>query len=88
MAYAHKTLGNVENPEGLDKQVSIPGATLVLGGALVGAYIGLQIGGGVGAAIGALVGAFIGAFAAGYIKRFKVILHPNGKVDVEYETRF
>lgn len=86
--YASETVGSVSNPEGIRREVSVPGAALVLGGAAIGTYVGLNIGGSVGAAVGALVGAFIGALAAGYIKRLKVILHPNGKVEVEYETRF
>lgn len=82
------TLGKVENLEGISREVSISGVTLILGGAAIGAYVGVQIGGGVGAAVGALVGAFVGALAAGYIKRLKVILHRDGSVEVEYETRF
>ena len=70
------------------KEVSVPGATLILGGAAVGTYIGLQLGGPYGAAVGALVGSFVGAFAAGYIKKVTVVWKPNGEVRVEYETRF
>lgn len=88
MAIETTTLGAVYNPGYISREVTVPGATLVLGGAVAGAYVGLKIGGPVGAAVGTLVGAFVGALAAGYIKRFKVILHPNGKVEVEYETRF
>ena len=88
MTFTSKTLGAVQNPEGVEKTVSIPGATLILGGALIGTYIGVQIGGPVGAAVGALVGTFVGAMAAGYIKNFKVILHKNGTVEIVYETRF
>ena len=88
MSIASKYVGTVNNPTGEKREVSIPVATLILGGALVGTYVGIQIGGGPGAAVGALVGAFVGSFAAGYIKNFKVIMHPDGKVEVEYETLF
>lgn len=81
-------LGSVDNPGHRRREATVPGVFLVLGGAAVGTYVGLKIGGPEGAAVGALVGAFVGALAAGYIKRFKVILHPGGKVEVEYETRF
>ena len=88
MSYQTKVLGTVDNPEALYKEVSIPGMTLVLGGAAIGTYVGLQVGGGAGAAVGALIGAFVGSLAAGYIKRCKVVLHSDGTVEVEYETRF
>jgi outer membrane lipoprotein SlyB len=88
MAIETTTLGTVYNPGYISREVSIPGATLILGGAIVGTYVGLQIGGPVGAAVGVLVGAFVGALAAGYIRRFRVILRPDGTVEVEYETRF
>lgn len=81
-------LGTVANPQYLEREVSIPSVVLILEGSVIGTYIGFKIGGGVGAAVGVLVGAFVGALAAGYIKRFKVILHRNGSVEVEYETRF
>lgn len=88
MTFASKTLGTVQNPEEIETTVSIPGAMLILGGALIGTYIGVKIGSTVGAAVGALVGAFVGALAAGYIKNFKVLLHKNGSVEITYETRF
>jgi uncharacterized protein YcfJ len=88
MSYESMTIGQVANTAGEYKDVSIPGALLILGGAAVGTYVGLQIGGGIGAAVGALVGGFIGALAAGFIKEFSVTLYPDGKVDVWYETRF
>ena len=83
-----ESLGHVDNPTRERKEVSIPGVTLILGGAAVGTYIGFQIGGPHGAAVGALVGSFIGAFAAGLIKKFKVIFKADGEVVIEYETRF
>jgi hypothetical protein len=88
MTSASKDIGSVENPTGVERVVSIPGAILVLGAAAVAAYIGFKIGGPVGSAVGTLVGAFVGALGAGYIKRFKVILHGDGTIEVEYETRF
>lgn len=88
MSVTSKTLGTVDNPDQVKREVSVPGAVLILGGAIVGTYVGTQLGAAAGAAVGALVGAFVGALAAGYIKRFKVILHPDGKVEIEYETWF
>ncbi|EHH2484559.1 hypothetical protein J7X22_004673 [Vibrio parahaemolyticus] len=88
MSYNSQVLGSVNNTSGENKEVTVPGMTLILGGAAVGTYVGLKIGGPMGAAVGSMVGAFIGALAAGYIKNFKVIIHPDGKVEVEYETRF
>lgn len=86
---AHSSvLGTVPNPAGKSEVVTLPGVLLVLGGTLVGAYVGLKIGGPTGSAVGALVGAFVGALAAGYVKEFKVVLHPDGKVEVKYTTRF
>jgi outer membrane lipoprotein SlyB len=87
MNASSKALGTVENPEQVERRVSVPGAVLILGGAAIGTYVGLKIGGGMGAAVGALVGAFVGAFAAGMIKDFEAILHPNGKVEVRYKVR-
>lgn len=88
MSLHTKTLGTITNPEGKNTELSIPAAILVLAGAGVGAYVGFSIGGPMGAAVGALVGSFVGALAAGYIKSLKVIVHPSGAVEVEYETRF
>jgi outer membrane lipoprotein SlyB len=87
MNASSKTLGTVDNPEQIERRVSVSGAVLILGGAAIGTYIGLKIGGGMGAAVGALVGTFVGAFAAGMIKDFEVIIHPNGKVEVRYNVR-
>lgn len=87
MNASSKTLGTVDNPEQIERKVSVPGAILILGGAAIATYIGLKIGGGRGAAVGALVGTFVGAFAAGMIKDFEVIVHPNGKVEVRYNVR-
>ena len=88
MSTSSTLLGTVNNLEQLEKTITVPGVTLVLGGTAVGAFVGFQIGGPMGAAVGALVGAFAGALAAGYIKKFTVILHKDGKVEVIYETRF
>lgn len=87
MNSSSKTIGTVDNPEQIERRVSVPPAVMILGGAAIVTYIGLQIGGGMGAAVGALVGAFVGAFAAGIIKDFEAILHPNGKVEVRYKAR-
>lgn len=87
MIASSKDVGTVDNPDQVERRVSVPGAVMILGGAAVGAYIGMNIGGGMGAAVGALVGAFVGAFAAGMIKDFEAIVHPNGKVEVRYKVR-
>ena len=88
MSSESKVVGQVSNNQMIEKEVSVSTAILVLGGAAVGAYVGLQVGGPVGAAVGALVGAFVGALAAGLIKNFKVKVHRDGVVEVNYETRF
>lgn len=88
MSFHTKTLGTITNTEGKRTELSIPAAILILAGAGVGAYVGLNIGGPMGAAVGALVGSFVGALAVGYIKSLKVIVHPSGAVEVNYETRF
>jgi len=87
MIASSKNVGTVDNPDQVERRVSVPGAVMILGGAAVGAYIGLNIGGGMGAAVGALIGAFVGAFAAGMIKDFEAIVHPDGKVEVRYKVR-
>ncbi|HGZ7315332.1 TPA: glycine zipper domain-containing protein [Vibrio parahaemolyticus] len=83
-----KTLGTVENELNEKKEVTVSSALLILGGAAAGAWVGASLGGAQGALVGSLVGAFIGGFTAGYIKNVKVIWHPNGKVEVKFETRF
>ena len=88
MTYNSQVLGSVNNASGENKEVTVSGMTLVLGGAAVGTYVGFRIGGPMGAAVGSLVGAFVGTLAAGYIKNFKVIIHSSGTVEIEYETRF
>ena len=87
MIAASKIVGTVDNPDQVERRVSVPGPVMILGGAAIGTYIGLNIGGGMGAAVGALVGAFVGALAAGMIKDFAAIVHPNGKVEVRYKVR-
>jgi len=87
MGYA-KTLGRVNNDMVEKKVVNVGSATLIIGGSAVGAYIGFKLGGPQGALVGALVCSFVGALAAGYIKKLKVIWHPDGKVEVDVETRF
>lgn len=86
MSVKSKNVGTVDNPTHEKREVSVPGTVLILGGALVGTYIGVQVGGPMGAAAGALVGAFVGALGSGIIKRFKVTVYPDGRVEVEYET--
>lgn len=87
MSYKREYLGSIDNPSEQPQSINIPGAILVLGGAAVGTYVGVQIGGGIGAVVGALVGGFVGALAAGFIKNFRVVIHPDGRIEVEYETR-
>lgn len=86
MSYESMTIGQVANTAEEYKDISIPVALLILGGAAVGTYVGLQIGGGIGAAVGALVGGFIGALAVRMIKEFAVTLYPDGQVDIRFET--
>lgn len=83
-----KTLGTVGNELNERQEVTVSSAILILGGAAAGAWVGASLGGAQGALVGSLVGGFIGGFAAGYIKNVKVIWHPNGKVEIEFETRF
>lgn len=84
----NKMIGKVDNPDRIDKTVTVSKMVLILGAAAVSAYVGFNIGGAVGAAVGALIGAFIGTLASGLIKLFKVHLHPNGLVEIMYETIF
>ncbi len=85
-------LGQVKNESRLQKVVPVTITVLILGCSAVGAYVGLRIGGAVGAAVGALVGAFVGSLAgllaSGLLKTFRVKLHKDGWVEVQYETRF
>lgn len=81
-------LGTVENSSRRAREISVPVAVLILGGAAVGTYVGFQIGGPMGAAVGALVGAFVGALAAGLIKGLKVRISADGTVEAQYETIF
>ncbi|WP_375320603.1 hypothetical protein [Aliivibrio logei] len=83
-----KILGTVNNDLTEKKVVKVSGVLLIAGGAAVGAWVGVKLGGAQGALVGSLVGAFIGGFAAGYIKNVKIIWHPSGKVEIEFETRF
>ena len=85
MSVNSHVLGTVHNEEGAHREVTVPGVTLVLGGAAVGTYIGLKIGGPPGAAIGALVGAFVGGFAAGMFGSVTVTWYPDGRVEVRCE---
>lgn len=87
MSVSSKFVGTVDNPEQVERRVTVPVGLLIFGGAAVGTYIGLNIGGPMGAAVGALVGAFVGALAGGLIKDFEVIVHPNGKVEIRYKVR-
>ncbi|MAA79733.1 MAG: hypothetical protein CL916_10780 [Deltaproteobacteria bacterium] len=66
--------------------MTLPKTILILGGTAAAAYVGFRIGGSIGAAVGALIGSFVGALTAGFIKRLKVIVKPNGEVQIEYET--
>ena len=81
-------LGSVSNPGELTVIVNVWPPLLILGGATAGAYVGWRVGGQLGTAVGALVGAFVGGVAAGIIRKFRVVIHPSGKVEVEYETWF
>jgi hypothetical protein len=83
-----RELGSVPNPGGRGVEINVWPPLVILGSSAVAAYVGWRIGGPQGAAVGALVGAFVGALAAGLIRKFRVVLHPNGKVEVEYETWF
>ena len=78
-------LGTVHNIDKQRREVTLPGTILILGGAAAGTYVGFHIGGPMGAAAGALVGSFVGALAAGFIKRLKVVIRPNGEILIEYE---
>ena len=73
---------------GKRQEVTIPKAVLLLGCAAAGTYVGFQVGGPYGAAIGALVGTFIGGFAAGFIRKCKIIIKPDGEVQVKFKTIF
>ncbi|RYU67401.1 hypothetical protein ERW51_18070 [Aliivibrio finisterrensis] len=83
-----KVLGSVNNDLAEKKEVKVSSVLLIAGGAVVGAWVGVKLGGPQGAVVGSLVGAFIGGFAAGYIKNVKIIWHPGGKVEIEFDTRF
>lgn len=87
MSYKKEYLGRIGNPPGEMMTIDVPGAILVLGSAAAGTYVGVQVGGGMGAVVGGLVGGFVGALAAGFIKNFRVVIHPDGRIEVEYETR-
>lgn len=88
IAMASEVIGTVENPEHRSITINIPAVVLIVGSGAVGGYVGWRIGGATGAAVGALVGSFVGALAAGYIRRLRVTLHSDGRVEVEFETRF
>lgn len=84
----NKMIGKVDNPDRIDKTVTVSKMILILGSAAVIAYVGFNIGGPVGAAVGLLIGFFVGSLSAGLIKLFKVHLHPKGVVEIMYETVF
>ncbi len=82
------TMGNFENENGELRELSIDKTLIILGSAAVGAYIGLKIGSAQGCLIGALAGTFLSSIAIGLVKKFKVVHHPNGKLEFECQFIF
>jgi outer membrane lipoprotein SlyB len=88
MTMKHRSIiGTVSNPSRLARRVDVPTALIMIGTAAVGAYVGFQIGGPEGAAAGALVGLFVGAVATLTVESLRVVLHKDGRVEVELKFR-